>query len=194
MMIPSNFLCINFLFALDPTFCNSPFTVILCKLRLHHHEIHQEEVGDAPQQDEHMEDLVTAEAGVVPSRPLHRVQHPAQGVEQPAQHQPEHPLRGHVPQQAREHEHGHPPHDQVGPRRHPPRRVDPPQGHHRTGQGHPPHHRKHGEPPVLSEHQQADGRIGAGDEEIDGDMVIFPKGDAARYPHVQAVIERTGGI
>ena len=48
--------------------------------------IHQEEMAQRAQEDEHMEDLVAAEAGVVPARPLHRVQHAAHGVQYAAQY------------------------------------------------------------------------------------------------------------
>ena len=54
-----------------------------------HHPVHEQVVEQGAQQDKDVEDLMAAEAGIVPARPLDGVEHAAHGVEHAAAHGPE---------------------------------------------------------------------------------------------------------
>ena len=99
-----------------------------------------------------------------------------------------------IPQQGGQHKEGHPPHEEVDPRGDPPGRVDPQQGHHGARQGHRPDGDEHGDAAVVGQGQQTDGGIGAGDEEVDGDVVVLPEGDPPGHAGVEAVVEGAGGV
>lgn len=148
------------------------------------------------QQDKDVEDLVAAEAGIVPARPFDGVEHAAHGVEHAAAHGPEEAGRGEHLEQRHQGGQSQPAHEDIDARGKPAGGGDPRDGEYQPGQGQTPDHRKHAPAPEphIPQHHQAHRGIGAGNEEIDGGVVIFPQGDAAPDGHIAAVVEGAGCI
>ena len=141
-----------------------------------------------------MEDLVAAEAGVVPARPLHRVQHAAHGVQHAAQHQPHHPRRGQQPHQRDDGRQGQPAHHQIDDAGEPAGDVQLGDGEDDPGKGQGPDHRQEGDSAVLPEDGGADGGVAPGDEQIDGAVVVLPQGDALGHRGIDTVVQGAGGV
>ena len=103
--------------------------------------IHDDEVAGASAHDEQVEDLMTAEVLVsaVEQRKLQRVDHAADGVDDPACKQPSESGRGEIAEQLGECQHTGPSHADVKHGRYPFRAEDPEGLDQDTGDGDAPH-------------------------------------------------------
>lgn len=157
--------------------------------------IHENEVADAAQEDEHMEDLVTAEVGIVPAGPLDRIEHTAHRVEDSARQEPEKSGGGEHLSEGNQSHQRHPPHKEAQSRSHPARGVDPDQSQREPRRQRPNYPEENPAPESAGpQGNQTDGSIGPGDEKIDGGVVVFAQGDTALDAGVDAVVESAGCI
>lgn len=85
-----------------------------------------------------MEDLVTAEVGIVPAGPLDRIEHTAHRVEDSARQEPEKSGGGEHLSEGNQSHQRHPPHKEAQSRSHPAGSIDPEKSQRKPRQGQEP--------------------------------------------------------
>ena len=170
----------------------------VCEQRLEEtdHPVHQQEVADAAQNNKHVEDLMAAETGIVTAGPLQRIGHAADGIEHAAGQQPGQPCPAHGLVEGINCHNGHPAHGDIDGGGELAGHVDPAHGEDDTGQSQDPDNREQGPAPGThgAEHTEADGRIAARNQKIDGGVVELAQGDTSADAGVQAVVQGAGGV
>ncbi len=164
------------------------------RLQPQDHAVHHDKMGGAAQQDEHMEYLVTAEAGVVPARPLDGVEHAAHGVKHSSGQQPEEALGGQGAVDGDDGEEGQPAQKNVDGAGEPPGNLQPGDGEDRSGRSQGPHGGQQGHAAGVPQDGEAQGGVAAGDEQVDGAVVVFPQGQPPGDRDAQAVVQGAGGV
>ena len=123
-----------------------------------------------------MEDLVTAKAGIVSSRPLHGVEYTAYAVQNSAQQQPEEARGRHTAVDGDNGKDGQPAHDQIDGAGQPAGDVQLGNGEDDACHRQRPDGAQQRQTALTQQYGQTDGGVAAGDEQIDGAVVIFPQG------------------
>lgn len=151
-------------------------------------------MGDGTQQDEDMENLVAAETGIVTAGPFQGVKDAAHSIEHTAQQEPNQAGGADRLPKRIDGNDSHPAHGDIDGGSKGTGAVDPKQAHEQAGNGQSPDDSQQGIAPRAAQRGEADGSIGAGDEKVDGGVIIFPQGDPPGHRGVDAVVKGGGGV
>ena len=141
-----------------------------------------------------MENLVTAKAGIAASGPFDRIQDSADGIEEASGQQPQKAVVGEGFINWDNRKDDQPPHEKIDGTGEPAGDGQLGNGQYHSRCSQRPYSDEQGNPAALPQSGEAQRGIAAGDEQVDGAMVIFPKGNASRYRGAQTVVEGAGGI
>ncbi len=156
-------------------------------------EQHEGKMAEGAQDDEDVPDLVEAENARKWIGLLEDVDDGSDGVEQPSQHEPGERTRRYVRENFAKACDGKPAHQEVKTRREPTGRADDDELHEDAEQGERPDDGEEAEAPEAGEVVQADGGVGAGDEQVDGGMVELAQKEGDPGSGVQQVVEGAEG-
>ena len=155
---------------------------------------HERIVARAPHEHQDVPQSVEPEVVRQGIGPLAREDDRPDRVRQPAGDEPGEALRSDLPHDGPRRQKREVPHGEVGDRRKPDRGVEIPDLEGNARAGHRPDRSEEGPPPRVIEGQERHRRVGAGDEEVDRDVVEYPEGAQPGRGGGDAVIDRAGRV
>ena len=161
-----------------------------------HITVHEDEMAQAPRHHEQMEHLMGAELPVpgIEQGELQGVDDPAHGIDDATCQQPQEGRRGQGVEEPAEHQHADPAHGDVDRRGEPFGTGDPEGLDQHPRQGDAPDQSQQGISQLPAQHDQADRRIGSGNQHEDHHMVQLAEDAQIPPGQIHRVVSGAGAV